>query len=68
VSNCVSLKIKELKGKGKFHNSLHKLCNLPLQDPTKFTQIAIFGLKIDHMATLVYRNKCFPALRKGLGV
>jgi hypothetical protein len=26
---------------------------LPLQDPAKFTQIAIFGLKIYHLAALV---------------
>jgi hypothetical protein len=26
--------------------------HLPLQDPTKFTQIGIFGLKMCHMATL----------------
>jgi hypothetical protein len=27
--------------------------HLPLQDPPKFTQIAIFGLKIYHLATLI---------------
>jgi hypothetical protein len=27
--------------------------DLPLQDPTKFTQIGIFGLKIYHLATLI---------------
>jgi hypothetical protein len=26
---------------------------LPLQDPPKFTQIGIFGLKIYHLATLL---------------
>jgi hypothetical protein len=26
---------------------------LPLQDPPKFTQIGIFGLKIYHLATLI---------------
>jgi hypothetical protein len=26
--------------------------HLPLQDPPKFTQIWIFGLKTDHLATL----------------
>jgi hypothetical protein len=27
--------------------------HLPLQDPPKFTQIGIFGLKIYHLATLL---------------
>jgi hypothetical protein len=27
--------------------------NIPLQDPPKFTQIRIFGLKIYHLATLL---------------
>jgi hypothetical protein len=27
--------------------------HLPLQDPQKFTQIGIFGLKICHLATMV---------------
>jgi hypothetical protein len=32
----------------------HKICQqFPLQDPPKFTQIGIFGLKINHLATLV---------------
>jgi hypothetical protein len=26
--------------------------HLPSKDPTKFTQIGIFGLKINHLATL----------------
>jgi hypothetical protein len=30
--------------------------HLPLKDPTKFTQIGIFGLKIYHLATLVGMN------------
>jgi predicted secreted protein len=31
----------------------HKIYqHLPLQDPPKFTQIGIFGLKIWHLATL----------------
>jgi hypothetical protein len=32
----------------------HKLYQrLPLEDPPKFTQIGIFGSKIDHLATLL---------------
>jgi hypothetical protein len=32
----------------------HKIYHhLPLQDPPKFTQIWIFGLKTNHLATLV---------------
>jgi hypothetical protein len=32
----------------------HKISqHFPLQDPPKFTQIGIFGLKIKHLATLV---------------
>jgi hypothetical protein len=27
--------------------------HLPLQDPPKFTQIGIFGLKTNHLATLL---------------
>jgi hypothetical protein len=27
--------------------------HLPLQDPQKFTQIGIFGLKLCHLATLI---------------
>jgi hypothetical protein len=27
--------------------------NLSMQDPPKFTQIGIFGLKINHLATLL---------------
>jgi hypothetical protein len=31
----------------------HKICrDFPLQDPTKFTQIGIFGSKTNHLATL----------------
>jgi hypothetical protein len=34
--------------------NVHKIYNhLPLQDPPKFTQTGIFGLKIYHLATLV---------------
>jgi hypothetical protein len=37
---------------GKWPND-HKICQkLPLQDPSKFTQIAIFVLKICHLATV----------------
>jgi hypothetical protein len=33
--------------------SVHKICqHIPLQDPPKFTQIWIFGLKTNHLATL----------------
>jgi hypothetical protein len=31
--------------------NVQKLQHLPLQDPPKFTQIVIFGLKIYHLAT-----------------
>jgi hypothetical protein len=31
--------------------------HLPLQDPPKFTQNGLFGLKICHLATLVGRYK-----------
>jgi hypothetical protein len=34
----------------------HKIYrHLPLQDPPKFTQIGVWGLKIYHLATLVCR-------------
>jgi hypothetical protein len=34
-------------------SSVHKIKqHLPLQDPPKFTQIWIFGLKTNHLATL----------------
>jgi hypothetical protein len=34
--------------------SVHKIYqHLPLQDPPKFTQIWIFGLKTNHLATLL---------------
>jgi hypothetical protein len=39
--------------------------DFPLQDPPKFTQIGIFGLKICHLATLYYNApalKHFPTL------
>jgi hypothetical protein len=40
--------------------NVHKLYqHLPLQDPPKSTQIAIFGLKICHLATLVVVGKKF---------
>jgi hypothetical protein len=33
----------------------HKIYqNFPFQDPPKFTQILIFGLKIYHLATMVF--------------
>jgi hypothetical protein len=34
-----------------------------LQDPPKFTQIGIFGLKTNHLATLVVRSAFFGAGR-----
>jgi hypothetical protein len=38
--------------------NVHKIYqHLPLQDPTKFTQIWIFGLKIYHLATLPESRK-----------
>jgi hypothetical protein len=37
--------------------SVHKIYqHLPLQDPPKFTQIWIFGLKTNHLTTLVTDN------------
>jgi hypothetical protein len=30
--------------------------HFPLKDPPKFTQIGIFGLKICHLATLLYKR------------
>jgi hypothetical protein len=36
-----------------YRPNVHKIYqHLPLQDPPKFTQIGIFGLKICHLATL----------------
>jgi hypothetical protein len=38
----------------------HKLNqHFPLQDPPKFTQIGIFGLRTNHLASLVQR-RAFP--------
>jgi hypothetical protein len=38
----------------KMDQSVHKIYqHLPLQDPPKFTQIGIFGMKICHLATVV---------------
>jgi hypothetical protein len=34
--------------------------HLPLQKPLKFTQIGIFGLEINHLATLYRLNANFP--------
>jgi hypothetical protein len=47
--------------------SVHKIYqHLPLQDPPKFTQIWIFGLKTNHLATLVggvvFRVRTFDCL------
>jgi hypothetical protein len=36
--------------------------HLPLQDPPKFTQIGIFGMKICHLATLVMASKSVSGL------
>jgi hypothetical protein len=39
------------------HKNVRKIYrHLPLQDPAKITQIAIFGLKIYHLATLLKRR------------
>jgi hypothetical protein len=35
------------------HTKRGKIKHLPLQDPQKFTQIGIFGLKMYHLATLL---------------
>jgi hypothetical protein len=41
----------------------HKTCQyLPLQDPSKFTQIGNLGLKMYHLATLVHLPTGFPDL------
>jgi hypothetical protein len=38
--------------------SVHKIYqHLPLKDPPKFTQSCIFGLKTNHLATLVQKKK-----------
>jgi hypothetical protein len=42
--------------------SVHKIYHhLPLQDPPKFTQIWIFGLKTNHLATLFCTINFFQA-------
>jgi hypothetical protein len=39
--------------------NVHKIYHhLPLKDPLKFTQIWIFGLKTNHLATLI-RGRCY---------
>jgi hypothetical protein len=56
-----------------------KIQYLPLQDLPKCTQIVIFGLKINHLATLMYKNlvsgsgdifgsSTIPLERVGVGV
>jgi hypothetical protein len=55
------MSIKYNKRLGPFYNgpSFHKIYpHLPLQDPPKFTQTGIFGLKTNHLATLL------PPLRR----
>jgi hypothetical protein len=49
--------------------SVHKIFrHLPLQDPPKFTQIWIFGLKTNHLATLAICPKdVFFFFRRFLG-
>jgi hypothetical protein len=38
---------------GKYTPNGHRICHhLPLQGPTKFTQIGFLGLKVYHLATL----------------
>jgi hypothetical protein len=39
--------------------------HLPLPDPPKFTQIGIFGLKINHLATLERTVNIIPLSRRG---
>jgi hypothetical protein len=34
--------------------------HFPLQDPSKFTQIGIFGLKMCHLATMLQTTEYFP--------
>jgi hypothetical protein len=41
-----------------------KYQDFPLQDPPKFTQIVIFGLKTNHLATLPGTKKCSKNGRK----
>jgi hypothetical protein len=39
-----------------------------LQDPPKFTQIAIFGLKTNHLATLLRNRRVFKVFRNNLAI
>jgi hypothetical protein len=41
-------------GRKNFPNGRKIYQHLPLQDPPKFIQIWIFGLKINHLATLFH--------------
>jgi hypothetical protein len=49
--------IKYAKWPERMSNGRKIYQHLPLQDPQKFTRIGIFGLKIDHPATL-RKNGC----------
>jgi hypothetical protein len=64
-------KIYQLTTNGKNIANGRKICTtnghkiyqyLLLQDPPKFTQIGIFGLKMHHLATLVLRHLNFVLL------
>jgi hypothetical protein len=50
-----------LPNRSKNRPNSHKIYqHTPLQDPPKFTQIGIFGLKICHLATLIQSGPCQP--------
>jgi hypothetical protein len=56
ITNCHELHQMSIKYNKRPQNgpSVHKIYHpLPLQDPPKFTQIWIFGLKANHLATLI---------------
>jgi hypothetical protein len=55
------MSIKYAKWPENWPNGSHKIYqHLPSQDPPKFTQIGIFGLKINHLATLIEGRALFP--------
>jgi hypothetical protein len=41
------------RGRNIFQTDIEYTHLFPLKDPPKFTQIGIFGLKINHLATLI---------------
>jgi hypothetical protein len=51
--------IKYTKWRENWPNGYTIYHHLPLQDPPKFTQVGIFGLKIYHLATLEYTRARF---------